>query len=178
MTNNHLDNIIYKRANSIKDIKIITQANINDTLIDAVALERKREPILIHDNFEEIPQRFVNCLNENSYIRPHMHIIPKQWELMSWLSGEIIAFIFDVDGNSIQKIIMNEDNVKVIEIPPFCYHTFVAVTKGSYLEIRNCKYNPSVDRVYSSWSPLENSSLAENYQKKFFTAKVGDKLVI
>lgn len=168
----------FKNAKIIDGIKTITQSDIDNTLHEATYLKRARKSILIHESFSEVPQRFVNCLNSNSYVRPHMHLVPNQWELMCWISGEIIALIFDDDGKVISKILMNENNVRMIEIPPFRYHTFVAVKKGSYLEIRNCKYQPNIDRLYSAWSPPEESHLAIDYQKKFFLAEIGDSIII
>lgn len=147
----------YRRANSDKGFKIITQNEINDVLSYTSTLKRARQPILISESFDEIPQRFINCLNSKSYVRPHMHVVPRQWELMSWISGEIVAIVFDENGLVTNKILMNENNVKLIEIPPFCYHSFVAIGTWAYLEIRNCKYQPKVDRLYSAWSPSENS---------------------
>jgi cupin fold WbuC family metalloprotein len=168
----------YKVANTINGVKTVTQEYIDSVLIYASDLDRAREPILIHDNFDEVPQRFVNCLNSGSYVRPHMHIVPNQWELMSWISGEIIALIFDNEGTIVRKILMNEHNVKLIEIPPFCYHSFVAVGSGVYLEVRNCKYQPEIDRLYSAWTPSEGSPEAKHYQELLSGGEVGDKLII
>jgi len=170
------DVIEYRRARSTQGVKIITQNDINDALRFAANSERAREPILISERFDEVPQRFINCLNGESYVRPHMHVVPNQWELMSWISGEIIALIFDDKGVVTNKMLMNENNVKLIEIPPFCYHSFVAVNTGVYLEVRNCKYIPKIDRLYSRWSPPEGSDEAKEYQKKLAIAKIGDKL--
>lgn len=168
----------YKKCSFLDSVKIITQDDIDNTLTSAMNLERSRKSILIHDSFDEVPQRFVNCLNEKSYVRPHMHVVPNQWELMCWVSGEIIALIFDDNGTVTNKILMNKNNVKVIEIPPFCYHSFVAIGNGAYLEVRNCKYQPTIDRLYSVWSPPEKSFNSELYQKLLSKAEIGDSLII
>jgi cupin fold WbuC family metalloprotein len=167
-----------KKANSLNGLKTINQVDINAALINASTLKRKREPIIIHEAFSEIPQKFVNCLNRTSYVRPHMHMAPNQWELMCWVHGEIIALIFDDNGILSSKILMNENNSKIIEIPPFCYHSFITTDKGAYLEIRNCKYQPTIDRLYSKWSPPEESEQAKQYHERFFAAEVGDQIII
>ena len=128
----------YKTAHIQNGIKIITQIDINKTIKLSSSLVRNREPILIHDSFNETPQRFVNCLNYKSYVRPHMHTLENQWELMSWVSGEIIAIFFDNTGIITNKLTMNDLNVKIIEIPPLQYHAFVTPSQGAYLEVRNC----------------------------------------
>lgn len=174
-----LNKVDFKCANSLNGIKSVSKLDIDLSLTSARGIKRAREPILIHESFKEIPQRFVNCLNNNSYVRPHMHLVPNQWELMCWLTGTIISLIFDDKGTVIRKIIMSEDSIRIIEIPPFSYHTFVSTSDGAaYLEIRNCAYQPTIDRLYSNWSPEENSKLALDYQKKFVHAEVGDQLII
>lgn len=176
VANEDVSRMDYKKAHMNNGVKIISKKDIDDTLQYATSLKRAREPILIHEHFDEIPQRFVNCLDPKTYVRPHMHVVPSQWELMCWLSGEIIALLFDDYGKVTGKILMNEDNVRIIEIPPFCYHTFIAIGYGAYLEVRNCKYQPSVDRLYSAWSPEENSAQAKEYQSRLCIAEVGDLL--
>lgn len=123
----------YKIANNQNSIKFVTQSEINKTLDCTHNLLRNREPILIHDSFDNIPQRYINCLNPKSYVQPHMHNLHDQWELMSWLSGEIIALFFDNNGTVTDKFLMNDSTVKIIEIQPFQYHSFVAITDGAYL---------------------------------------------
>lgn len=173
--NNHSQ---HQQAYSKDGVKIVTQSSIDGVLEHALSLERAREPILISGSFDEVPQRFVNCLNEGSYVRPHMHVVPDQWELMSWISGKIVALIFDGDGRVIDKILMSDTGAKLIEIPPFCYHSFYTIGQGAYLEIRNCKYQPAVDRLYSSWAALENSSDAKEYQRMMCEAQIGDIVTI
>lgn len=173
--NNDINN--YVKPIIENKVKIVTQNSINNILTSAASKVRFREPILIHDAFEEIPQRFINCLLPESYVRPHMHINSNQWELMSWVSGKIVALIFDDKGVVVNRIVLSENGAKVIEIPPFCYHSFFVLEKSSYLEIRHCSYHPS-DREYAPWSPAENTDEAIEYQKRFFTANIGDKVVI
>lgn len=167
-----------KKAYSIQGVKIVTKADISNSLRNASTLPRSREPIIIHESFEEVPQRFINCFASPSYVRPHMHVVPNQWELMTWISGEIVALLFDDDGKVSNKIIMNENDARVIEIPPFRYHTFFVRNEGAYLETRNCKYQPLVDRVYSGWAPPENSPAAAAYYQRLLTAEIGSILTL
>lgn len=155
-------------------IKMLTQGDINDAFVHAEALPRNRAPIHLHDSLKEIPQRFVNCLNPYSYIRPHMHTAKEQWELMCWVCGNITVVFFDEVGRITKKILMNENNVRVLEVPPGQNHTLITTEKSAYLEIRNCKYHPSADRIYAAWSPAEGDEAVDGYQKQLLSAKVGD----
>ncbi len=169
----------YKRVRAENGIKTIHQADINEMLRYVSSVKRAREPILINDSFDEVPQKFINCLDPRTYVRPHMHIVPKTQELMCWLTGEIVVLLFDTIGKVTHRIVMNQRGVKVLEIPAFCYHAFIATEQSAYLEIRNTPYHPSVrDRTYSDWSPEEYSIAVKEYKERFLIAKVGDLLVI
>jgi cupin fold WbuC family metalloprotein len=168
----------FRKCSYNDNIKIIMQDSLDSGIAEAATLERKRAPILIHSSFEETPQRFVNCLDLNTYVRPHVHVVPKQWELMCWLSGEIVVYLFDDSGVITSKFLMNEENARIIEIPPFRYHAFIATKKSSYLEIRNGHFTGTSDRIYAPWAPAENSIEVADYQKRFSIAQVGDRLTL
>lgn len=82
-----------------KKSKLISSADVEAVIRESKALPRKRVPILVHDSYDEMPQRFVNCMSANSYIRPHLHENNNQWELVIWVSGEMLVLIFNEDGS-------------------------------------------------------------------------------
>jgi cupin fold WbuC family metalloprotein len=172
----------YRRANSLGGTMIVTQSDINDTLTHVSDTVRAREAITIHDSFSEIPQRFVNCFHSNSYIRPHMHPNPNHWELTSWISGEFIVLIFNNHGVVMDKFVMNEYNVRIIEIKPMCYHTYIATKPSAFIEVCNSNYDINhinINRVYSDWSPAEtDNSLVANYLKLLYNAQIGEAITI
>jgi len=164
-------NTTLRRAKKLPSlVKIIDQTDIHETLASARAHERKRLPILLNDSFAEIPQRFVNCLTASTYVRPHNHLQTGNWELMSWIEGLVYVLFFDDQGNILDIIKMAHDAAKVVEIPPNVFHTFVTPDHGVYLEIRDCAYNPEIDRVYATWSPLEMTQEADLYLKSLVLA--------
>lgn len=152
-------NIELLRAQKLHNsVKIIEQANINETIKKAKEYSKKRLPILLNRSFSEIPQRFVNCLTLSTYVRPHKHTATDGWELISWIDGIINVIFFDEKGEITQTIKMSSSDVKVIEIPPNVYHTLNTPDYGVYLEIRNCAYDPESDRTYASWSSVEEKA--------------------
>jgi cupin fold WbuC family metalloprotein len=146
-----------KKARNVSGIKIIDQSDIDEVINQARKSEKRRLPVLLNKSFSEIPQRFVNCLTKSTYVRPHNHVVTGHWELMSWLAGEIYVLFFDEEGNITNKFKMSHDGVKVVEISPNIYHTFVTENYGAYLEIRNCSFEPEFDRAYATWAPPEGS---------------------
>lgn len=172
---NNIEKVSYEQANNnIDGIKIINQSDINSNLMRASKLNRGSRQIILHDSFSDAPQKFVNCLTPNSYIRPYMHSSENQWKLMCWISGEIIVLFFDDEGVLRHKVFMDDQSTKVIEIPPLCYHSFLAIKNSAYLEIRNCSYGSTVDRTYAKWSLPENDYLALKYHNRLLCAGIGD----
>lgn len=167
-----------KGASIVNQIKTIKNKQIAQTIDMGSRCPKGRAAILLNDSFSEKPQRFVNCLSPSTYVCPHKHSLSEQWELMSHLTGRFIALLFDENGILIQRIEMSDKQNKIIEIPPHIYHSFVALEPCSYLEIRNCAYEPELDRVYASWAPRENSPHALKYVQQLFSAQVGDSVTI
>ena len=159
-------------------LKIIDQNDINTTVALARHSPTYRSPILLNKSFSEKPQRFVNCLTSTTYVRPHNHVDTGHWELMSWIAGVVYVIFFDEEGKVTGKIKMSADDVKIIEIPPDLYHTFITPDYAAYLEIRNCTYEPNFDRVYPAWAPPEKSPTLPLYIKKLYHAVENQPLII
>lgn len=163
---------------SPQKIKTIQQKQIDETIRMGSLIPKGRKAILLNNNFAEKPQRYVNCLSPSTYVRPHKHVLDDQWELMCWVSGRFAALIFDDNGILQQRIELSASKTKVIEIPPDVFHSFIALEPCAYLEVRNCAYEPEIDRVYADWSPEEMSLNSTQYLKDLYNAKIGDNLSI
>jgi cupin fold WbuC family metalloprotein len=164
------------RGKNIDGHKIIDQELIKSVINKAHDSTRRRAPILLHNSYSDMPQRFVNCLCPMTYIRPHKHLSSQHWEIKSWLLGKIILLIFDECGTVTHKFHMTENEMRVIEIPFNQYHSLVTDIPSAYLEIRNCRYHPESDRLYADWSPEEKHPFAAQYVNLLLNASVGDKL--
>ncbi|WP_337883460.1 WbuC family cupin fold metalloprotein [Chromobacterium haemolyticum] len=161
----------------------ITSKLISNDCIEAVIEEsksapRKRTPILIHRSYDEIPQRFVNCMASDSYIKPHKHESDNQWELLTWISGEMLVIIFDDAGKILNKVEISQYCNRVIEIPQNLYHSYVPLSDCAYLEIRNCSFTygrPEVDRTFADWAPDEGEHEVKNFTTWLKEADIGKR---
>ena len=142
---------------------------------ESKALPRKRVPILVHDSYDEMPQRFVNCMSANSYIRPHLHENNNQWELVIWVSGEMLVLIFNEDGSISKRIEFGQDKNRIVEIRQNQYHAFVPMSDCAYFEVRNCKFDPDSDRRYAAWAPDEASAGVDDFFAWMKSAEVGQR---
>lgn len=158
------------------ETKVVYQSDLTISLKLATKAVKRRQAILLNENFDQVPQRFINNLTKDTYVRPHKHILPKQWELMSWITGEVEALLFTEEGILYERYMLSADEVKVVEFPPGIIHSFLTNSSGSYLEVRNCAYNPSIDREYAPWSPAEGSVEARGFLETLRTLQFGENI--
>lgn len=164
------------RADDLGVVKSITSSLVDKVLSKASVSKTLRAPILLHKTYNEIPQRFVNCLIPSNYMRPHKHLGENQWEVMSWICGDFSLLLFNDEGKLMSKFRFNEKENRVIELPSNCYHTFVTETPSAYLEIRNCAFIPETDRLNAPWAPEVDDPFVADYLNILSKAAVGDIL--
>ena len=158
-----------------KKSKLISNADVEAVIRESKMLPRRRVPILVHDSYDEAPQRFVNCMSVNSYIRPHLHENNNQWELVIWVSGDMLVLIFDTDGTILKRIEFGQCQNRIVEIQQNLYHAFVPITDCAYFEVRNCKFDPGSDRQYAAWAPEEGGVGVDDFFSWMKSAEVGQR---
>ncbi|WP_083370038.1 WbuC family cupin fold metalloprotein [Chromobacterium sphagni] len=158
--------------------KLISNDYIKAVIEESKRAPRKRIPILVHNSYDEIPQRFVNCMASDSYIKPHKHESDNQWELVTWISGEMLVIIFDDSGKILNKVEMSQYSNRVIEIQRNQYHSYVPLSDCAYLEIRNCNFiygRPEADRTFADWAPDEGGDEVNAFVAWIKDADIGKR---
>lgn len=144
-------------------MRVITSAEIDDLILAAKRLPRRRMILRLHEH-EEPVQRMVNALLPGSYVAPHKHENPDKVELFNILKGRVAVLCFDVMGEVQEIIILHSDGLnRVVEIPPRVYHTLVAIEPSALLEIIQGPYDAATHKKFAPWAPLEDSPKARDY---------------
>lgn len=144
-------------------MKTITLSIINSTIEEAKASPRKRAHYLLH-NYEDPIQRMVNAILPGSYVPPHRHSDPAKFELFCILKGSIGCLKFDDAGNVTHAYHLQESGpVKIVDIVPGEYHSFVAFEPSALLEIVQGPYDPLTHKDWPNWSPKEDDPQAAAY---------------
>ena len=156
-----------------KKSKLICNDEIEAVIRESKTLPRSRVPILFHDSYDEAPQRFVNCMSANSYIRPHLHENANQWELVVWVSGEMLVLIFAEDGALLSRLEFSQSQHRIVEIKQNQFHAFVPLSDCAYFEVRNCRFDPDSDRRYAAWAPEEGGAGVEAFVAWMKSAEIG-----
>ena len=118
----------------------------------------------IHADYSDCCQKLFNCIQPNSYIRPHLHNSSQGPELLVAVAGSMCVVFFDENGSVSAYIGLSVDSVgfgnfvQVVEVPVFTYHSVFSLAENSVLlEIKNGPYDPAQPKIYATWAPEEGS---------------------
>jgi cupin fold WbuC family metalloprotein len=152
---------------------------INDKLVSQVsqkakASTRKRMNHNFHTDLADTFQRMLNCLEPETYCRPHMHANPPKREVFIILKGSAVVLQFDNRGNIIEYFHLNSAVGNYgVEIPPATWHTIIALEPDTV--VYECKDGPYValtDKDFASWAPEEGSAETAAYNRELLK-KIG-----
>ncbi|HDU8610224.1 TPA: WbuC family cupin fold metalloprotein [Morganella morganii] len=125
-------------------MKIIDDSLVNTLYAEAGSNQRKRSHYLLHNSHNDKVQRLLIALTKDSFVEPHYHELPHQWELFFILEGTVELTVFDDNLLQEEIIILNNDTgVYSIELPPRKVHSLRCISDTALLvEIKEGPFNP------------------------------------
>lgn len=129
-------------------MRILDKQFLTSLECSALASPRKREHLNLHNSFEEKIQRLFISLTKGSYVKPHYHELPHQWEM--FVVMEIVEVVFySTGGQEQQRLLVGEgQSCKAIEIYPMEIHSVECISnKTLMLEIKEGPVNPDFAKV-------------------------------
>lgn len=111
---------------------------IEELYIEAKEKPRKRSHYLLHQSHQDKVQRLLIGLVKGSYVEPHYHELPHQWEMFFILEGVLELKIHNSHREILSsKIIGDNTNIKAIELLPNEIHSLECLSeKALILEIK------------------------------------------
>ena len=144
-------------------MRAITRLELDNLLIEAKALPRKRTILRLHEHHEHV-QRMVNIIHPGSYVTPHKHENPDKVELFTILLGQVSVIQFNDLGEIVEVHTLGEYSpTRLVEIPPRVYHTVIAQEPSALLEIIEGPYDADTHKKFASWAPREEQPRARDY---------------
>ena len=153
---------------------------IDERLIGRIAEEAKKSPRLrmnynFHENHEAPINRLLNVMNPGSYFPPHRHLNPDKQEIFLVLKGCLITFLFDDEGNILEKYeIAPEKGIYGMEIPPYVWHSFIVMESDTVVyEVKQGPFTPLSPENIASWAPSANDYNATvEYMEKLMNSQI------
>lgn len=121
---------------------------------DAVCSDRKRAHLNLHQNFDEKVQRLFISLAKGSYVEPHYHALPHQWEMFVVIEGIVEVVFYSPDGSEVHHLLVGEgQDCKVIEIDPLDIHSVECISeKALILEVKEGPFVAKYAKVTAKFS--------------------------
>ncbi len=153
-------------------MKYINEALLNSVTEKAQSNERLRMNHNFHETMDAPIQRMLNALEPGTYLPPHRHQNPDKEEVYLVLRGALLAFIFDEEGNVIEKRELNPLKGEYgIEIPAGTWHSIVVLEPGTVIyEIKEGPFAPLSPENFASWAPAPtDKEAAAAYTQKLLS---------
>jgi cupin fold WbuC family metalloprotein len=148
-------------------------AMLEDLIGRAECSPRRRVHHNIHASYGDPVQRLFNAVCEDSYIRPHRHLLDPKQELLIAIRGRFGLLLFDDGGNVTGTSILGATGCvsPAVEIMPAQWHTILALEPRSVLlEVKAGPFDPSLAKEPAPWSPEEGAPEAAIYHAQLRAA--------
>lgn len=134
-------------------MKIVASTQLESLFQQAELSPRKRIHLNLHTSFDDKIQRLYIAMIKGSYVEPHYHELPHQWEMFLVLQGEIHLKIYNSNGSVKESMLVGVGHeVQSIELHPYDIHSVECISDRALLmEIKEGPFNPEVAKVFPNW---------------------------
>jgi cupin fold WbuC family metalloprotein len=159
------------------ELKIVSHRQLHRLSAEAAASPRLRKNLNVHPELEDPIQRLFNALEPGTYIRPHRHAHPANWELMLAVRGAFAILVFDDTGLLQDRVDLSAAGGDcAVEIPARTWHAAVVLAPETVLfEVKPGPYAPLGDQDLAGWAPPEGDPEAERFVTWYEQARPGER---
>lgn len=128
----------------------------------AAASPRRRQHYNLHKEFTDPSQRLLNFLWQDTYSRPHRHMLDPKPETLVALSGAMGCITFNEFGQIKECCrIRSDDACPIVVIEPDEWHTVVVLSENALLlEAKAGPFNPDAAKEVAPWAVPEDAPTA------------------
>lgn len=123
-------------------MKIYDSEYLSSLIEKARNAQIKRAHLNLHTSYNEKVQRLFIALTRGSYVSPHYHALPHQWEMFIIISGTIKVLHYNEKGIITSEILVGDgQSTKVMEFSPGDIHSVECISETALmLEIKEGPY--------------------------------------
>lgn len=99
---------------------------------------RIRAHLNLHSSFDDKVQRLYIAMLKGSYVEPHYHEQPHQWEMFVVIQGVIHLKLYNVDGSIRESVLIGDGHhIQSMELQPNDIHSVECISdRALMLEIK------------------------------------------
>lgn len=131
-------------------MKYIDKVSLDHLYNEAKKSERLRSHLLLHKSHEDKVQRLLIALVKDSYVEPHYHELPHQWEMFVILEGQIEITLYN-NSNEIKESFLAGENtsISIVNLEPNEIHSIKCISpKALMLEIKEGPFDPNYAKKF------------------------------
>ena len=112
--------------------------------------ERLRTHLLMHNSHQDKVQRLLIALVQGSYVDPHFHELPHQWEMFIVIQGQVQVCLYGKDGEIINQFVAGENTaINVVEFSPGDIHSVECLSpRALMMEVKEGPFDPSFAKAF------------------------------
>lgn len=130
------------------------QQQIAELFKQASVSERLRSHLELHKCHNEKVQRVLIALQKGSYVEPHYHDQPHQWEMFVVMQGALELKLWSSEGEILGASIIGEGgDTSMMELQPGQIHSVECISEQALmLEIKEGPFDPANAKVFPKFS--------------------------
>ncbi|AUQ40660.1 WbuC family cupin fold metalloprotein [Yersinia ruckeri] len=134
-------------------MQIIDNELINKLYQQAEVSDRKRSHHQLHGSHQDKVQRLLIAFVKGSYVEPHFHELPHQWEMFNVIEGCVKVCVYSDIGEVIEELFFGlEENNKFVEFSPYEIHSVECISeKALMLEIKEGPFDSIFAKTFPQW---------------------------
>lgn len=111
---------------------------------------RLRAHLLMHNSHQDKVQRLLIALIQGSYVDPHFHELPHQWEMFIVIQGQVQVCLYGKDGEIINQFVAGENTaINVVEFSPGDIHSVECLSpRALMMEVKEGPFDPSFAKAF------------------------------
>ena len=131
-------------------MRLIDNAALDTLFMQAKDADRKRAHLLLHASHQEKVQRLLIAMVQGSYVEPHFHELPHQWEMFIVLQGEVLVCLHDDEGRVKQEQHFGPGHeAMIVELAPGDIHSVTCTSQRALLlEVKEGPFDPAFAKAF------------------------------
>lgn len=131
-------------------MRLIDNGQLEALYEQASLSERLRSHLLMHSSHQDKVQRLLIALVKGSYVEPHYHELPHQWEMFIVMQGQLQVCLHSDDGEIVKRFIAGENTgISVVEFSPGDIHSVECLSpRALMMEVKEGPFDPSFAKAF------------------------------
>ncbi|SNY64200.1 WbuC family cupin fold metalloprotein [Enterobacter sp. CC120223-11] len=135
-------------------MRLIDDIKLNALFEDAQSSVRKRSHLLLHSDHNEKVQRLVIVLVKGSYVEPHYHELPHQWEMFVVSEGCVQITLYTAEGEVQSTFLAGPGtDTAIVEFSPGDIHSVECMSERAVMiEVKEGPFDPQFAKASPDWA--------------------------